>query len=398
MKNYIVPTLIATAAGITASTGVLNQWIPWITTTSGPIIKEEQTKVITENIKEYLKVSHLENDVTRAIETASPSVVSIITTKELDAYLADPFQSFSATQPKAVQLKQKSQKIKVGGGSGIISSKDGYIVTSKHVVSDMAAEYTVVTQDGDTYKVKAIRRDPMMDLAVLQIVDEKGNTPEDLTPANFVSLKSPVRVGQFVVAIGNAMTEYANSATFGIISAKNRALSEQAAQPQTAYIGLYQTDTPINPGNSGGPLLNMQGEIIGINTAISIQGTNIGFTMPLTKEFMQSSLASLTGGSISRPVLGITSIPLSTSAAKRMNLTKFAGIMVQTVESGSPAAQAGLLSGDVISEINGDAVLADMPLLYTLYTFKPDDTVTFLVFRSGEYKKVEVVLGAASGQ
>lgn len=395
MKQYIVPTLIAVAAGMIASTGVFNKRIPGLSNNATPVTKEEQIKVITENIEEYKKVSHLENDVTKAIETASPSVVSIIATKDLDAYLTDPFGFFlGLPQQRAATPKAKTQKIKVGWGSGIIGSKDGYVITNKHVVADIEAEYTVVTQDGDTYKVKQVRTDPMLDIAILQIIDEKGNVPENLVPAKFVSLHSPVRIGQFVVAIGNALTEYANSATFGIISAKNRTLDSQLQQPQAAYLGLYQTDTPINPGNSGGPLLNIQWEIIGMNTAIATEGDGIGFAMPLTKEFVQTSLASLTeSGSINRPYLGVQSISLSTSTAKRMNLTKFAGIILQSVDAGSPAAAAGLLSGDVITEINNETVLTDMPLLYSLYTRKATDTLNLLVYRNGEYKKIDVVLG-----
>jgi len=131
-----------------------------------------------------------------------------------------------------------------------------------------------------------------------------------------------------------------------------------------------------------------------MNTAIATEGDGIGFAMPLTKEFVQTSLASLTeSGSINRPYLGVQSISLSTSTAKRMNLTKFAGIILQSVDAGSPAAAAGLLSGDVITEINNETVLTDMPLLYSLYTRKATDTLNLLVYRNGEYKKIDVVLG-----
>ena len=115
--------------------------------------------------------------------------------------------------------------------------------------------------------VKKIWKDPMLDIAVLQVSDETGNLPTDLQPAKFISYKSPVNIGQFTIAIGNALTEYANSATFGIISAKNRTLDDQGLSAE--YIGLYQTDAPINAGNSGGPLLNTAGEVIGMNTAIA---------------------------------------------------------------------------------------------------------------------------------
>ncbi|MEI7477193.1 MAG: trypsin-like peptidase domain-containing protein [bacterium] len=182
-------------------------------------------------------------------------------------------------------------------------SKDGYIVTNKHVVEDATANYTIVTRDGDTYAVTNIWRDPTLDIAILKIVDKTGKTPAELQPASFVSLQSPVLVGQFVVAIGNAMAEYQNTSTFGIISAKNRNIDPEHLA-NNAYIGLYQTDTPINPGNSGGPLINTAGEILGLNTATA-DGAGISFVLPLSREFMQTTLTSLDNktNTIQRPFL-----------------------------------------------------------------------------------------------
>lgn len=395
MKNFVIATL--TSIIMTFATAMI---LPRLNlpfdTYSGDVVKDTSTKVIQERIEEYKKVSNVESDVTRAIETGGPSVVSIITTKELESYLTDPFTFFFWLRPEKTTkiTKTTTQKVKVGGGSGIIISKDGYIITNKHVISDTTAQYTVVTSDGDALNVKKVWLDPVLDIAVMQVTDNTGSLPTDLQPATFISYKSPVHIGQFTIAIGNALAEYSNTATFGIISAKNRSVDTQ--QTDTAYIGLYQTDAPINPWNSGGPLLNTAWEVIGMNTAVS-QGEWIGFALPLTNEFIQATLSSLQeDGTISRPYIWIQSKVLSKSAARNLNMTKFEWLYVQSSQTASPALRAGIGSGDVITEINGTAVQNDMPLLYTLYTYKPWDIISLLIYKNKEYKKIDVTLTALS--
>lgn len=398
MKHPI--TTVITTILISAATvlGVSTFWLPRINTQGTIITKDTKQQVIEERIEDYKKTSNLESDVSQAIEQTTPSVVSIIATKDLEFYLSDPISFFLGKRPQS-ELKKK-ETIKVWGGSGIIVSKDWYIVTNKHVVEDITAQYTVVDSEWETYNVQKIRRDPVLDIAILQIVDKDQKTPTELTPASFVSFQSPIRVWQFVIAIGNALSEYANSATFGIISAKNRTLTDQNTG---SYIGFYQTDSSINPGNSGGPLINTNGEVIGMNTAIA-QWEGIGFTLPLTREFIQSTLASVTTGTtttwwvIMRPYLGIESSMLSKATAKTLNISKFSGIFVHTVQPNSPAASAGLLSGDIITEINNQWVQGDMPILYTLYTYKAWDKISLLVYRDKDYKKIEVTLGSINNK
>jgi serine protease Do len=395
MKSYILPILLATAAGITASSGILNKWIPWLVTQSGTIVKEEQTKIIKENIEEYKKVSNLESDVTKAIEKVSPSIVRIIATKDLEAYIENPLW-FASRKPIlwVWSAWPKSGIFTVWWASGIITSKDGYIITNKHAVSDITAQYSVITADGTTYTVRSIWTDPLLDIAMLSIVDEKWRVPVDVIPASFASLYAPVRVGQFVVSIWNVHPEYPNSATFGIISAKNTVLNDQKTW---LYIGLYQTDSALREGNSWGPLVTIQWDIIGMNTAVSRDVEKLWFALPLTKEFIQSSLHSLSlSGSIIRPYLGIKSLSLSKARAKKMNLTKFDGVLISDIAPWSPAEKAGLLSGDVITKIQWDNVVSDMPFLYSLYSFSPWDTISFLVYRWSEYVKVDAILSSWS--
>lgn len=388
MKNILRTIIIAIIISVGSTWYISTFGVPFIPNYNGRIVKDTSTQVIQERIEEYKKTVNMESDITKAIDNAAPSVVSIISTKDLAYYMADPVNFFLGV-PQNASAKAKQQKIKTWGWSGIIISKDWYILTNKHVISDENAEYSVVTANGDTLTVKNIRRDPLLDIAILQVVGKDNTLPTDLQPANFISFNSPIRIGQFTVAIGNALAEYTNSATFGIISAKNRSLDLLG---DAAYIGLYQTDAPINPWNSGGPLINTAGEVIGMNTAMS-QGEGIWFALPLTKEFMQTSLTSLQdNGTIQRPYLGIQSSMLSKAAAKNLDMKKFEWVYIQSVQAGSPAALGGLLSGDVITEINGSSLPTDMPILYSLYTYKANEVLHMLVYRNKEYMKIDITL------
>lgn len=396
MKNILTTIIISIIMTVVVTQAITYFDLPIGRSFSGNIVKDSSIKVVQERIEEFKKISNLESDVSRAIENGAPSVVSIVTTKELDIFLADPFTFYNNPAPKVAQptttTKKTTQKIKVWGWSGIIISKDWYILTNKHVVADVEAEYTIVTINGDTLQVKNIRRDPVLDIAVLQVTNATWQLPTDLQPATFVSYKSPVKIGQFTIAIGNALSEFDNSATFGIISAKNRSLNW--LDPKTAYIGLYQTDTPINPGNSWWPLLNTAWEIIWMNTAMTQQDW-IWFALPLSQEFIQTTLLSLSLSgdySINRPFLGLETKLLTKAAATNLGMKKFEWVYVQTVLPWSPAAVAWIVSWDVITEINGSAVQTDMPLLYTLYTLKPNDPISFLVFRNKDYIRVEATL------
>lgn len=364
--------------------------LPFWQSYSGQIVKDTSTKVVQEKIEEFKKINNIESDVTKAIEIWSPSVVSIITSRDLSYYMNDAL--YYGPNTWTVVTKIKNQKIKTWWASWIIISKDWYIITNKHVVDDTTVEYTVITNDWDTLSVKNIRRDPLLDIAVLQVINTKWELPTDLQPAKFISYKSPVNVGQFTIAIWNALTEYSNSATFGIISAKNRSLSTQWVDD--IYIGLYQTDTPINPGNSGWPLLNTAWEVLGMNTALS-QWESIWFTLPLSSEFIETTLASLEADwTIARPYIGMQTKLLTKAAAKNLDMKKFEWVYIESVQLNSPAKLAWLLSGDVITEINNTTIQSDMPLLYTLYTFKPTDKLSLLVYRNKEYQKIEITLGS----
>ena len=203
-----------------------------------------------------------------SVEKVSPAVVSIVTTRNVRNLFGDVFEQ-------------------QGGGTGFIISTDGTILTNRHVVSDPRAEYTVITSDGKDYPAKVLATDPSptADLAIVKI---------EATGLPVVELGSSddLKIGQFVVAIGNALAEFQNTVTLGVVSAKDRHLTAAGVDGQERLEGLIQTDAAINPGNSGGPLINLKGQVVGINTAVSSDAQNIGFATPI--ELAESAIKSFT--------------------------------------------------------------------------------------------------------
>jgi serine protease Do len=252
-----------------------------------------------------------------------------------------------------------------GAGSGVIISKDGYVLTNNHVI-DGAKEVTVTLADHMEYKARIVGRDPKTDLAVLKIEGE-GNFP-----AATLGDSDNLQVGDWVIAIGNPFG-LNNTVTSGIVSAKGRVLG---AGP---YDNFIQTDASINPGNSGGPLFNMKGEVVGINTAIISQGQGIGFAIPVnTVKPLVPQLE--TKGSVTRGYLGVTIQTITPSLAKALNLKDQKGALVADVTANSPAAKAGIQRGDVIVAFNGKDVADnhDLPVLVASTPVGQQATVTVL--------------------
>lgn len=333
----------------------------------------------------------LQSQMINVVEQAGQSVVNIVISKNIEYYLHDPL-SFRS-RGKVIQKKEE-----VGGGSGIIISKDGLIITNKHVVQDPQAQYSIVLNNGNVYQASRIWMDPMIDLAVLQIVDQQGNKPTDLMPASFVDFHNEVRIGQFALAIGNALAEYQNSVSLGIISAKNRRLSEEKIKGNR-YIGLYQTDTSINPGNSGGPLIDIAGNVLWITTAINAIGEGIGFALPVNRQFIGSTIRSIQDaqakwyddGIIKRPFLGISYQDITHEIQKKL-WQDIQGVLVQQVIHETPAHQVGMQAGDIITKVNGQAITKQLPFLYHIYKFSPNEIVTLTTLRDQKTYQFEVKL------
>lgn len=271
-----------------------------------------------------------EDAVINVVEKSSPSVVSVV---KNDVYYDD----------KSGPVKEANS---IGTGF-IINGKDGIVLTNKHVVDDASSSYSIILNDGKTkYEVTQIARDPVNDFSILK-VDLEGATIKELTLANSDNIK----IGQSVVAIGNALGEFGNSVTKGIVSGLNRGIFASSG-----YFGdsefldnVIQTDAALNPGNSGGPLLNLQGEVIGINVAISQGAQNIGFSIPINT--IKASLDQFNkSGKIARPFLGVEYRLISKNIAKNRNLP--IGAFVENVVPNSPASKAGIRAGDIILKIN----------------------------------------------
>ena len=239
------------------------------------------------NNKSITKVSE-ESDIVSVVKEVSPAVVSIIVSKDLpkmEQYYSNPFggdnffDHFFGHNFFNFQIPQYRQngteKREIGGGTGFIISADGYVVTNKHVASDQEAEYTVLMNDENKYDARVVARDPATDLAVLKIEGKDF-------PIVKLGESSSLKVGQTVIAIGNALGEFRNTVSVGVISGLLRSITAGGVGFGSEQLsGVIQTDASINPGNSGGPLVDMEGKVVGINAAMVFGAENIGFVLPI---------------------------------------------------------------------------------------------------------------------
>lgn len=339
------------------------------------------------NETEKQTVVYEESAVIKAIEQALPSVVTVGISKTQstqDFFSIDPFNPFSPFK----RIPGSEKKIEQNIGSGFVISEDGLIVTNKHVVADTSASYKVLTNDDKKYDVIKISRDPLNDLAIIKI-EAKGLKPLQLGDS------SNLKLGQIVIAIGTPLGEFKNTVTSGIISGLGRGIT--AGSPFENYVerldNVIQTDAAINPGNSGGPLINSKGETIGVNTAVSQEGQNIGFAIPinviksLIKNFNEA------GGKIERPFLGIRYKMIDGQAAILNEVVEGAYI-IQVVEN-SPSEKAGLQEEDIITEFNGQKIKGDddQTLQKLIAQKKVGDRVKLKIWRSGQTTSKEVTLG-----
>ncbi|TSC96996.1 MAG: Protease Do, partial [Candidatus Berkelbacteria bacterium Licking1014_2] len=279
-----------------------------------------------------------------------------------------------------------------GAGTGFILTSDGLIITNKHVVSSEGAKYTVILNDGRSFPAEIKVRDPNNDFAILKI-DGKN------LPVMELGDSDKLQVGQWVIAIGNALGEFENTVTTGVLSAKNRnIITAGSGFSQEQLTGLLQTDAPINPGNSGGPLVNLKGQVIGINTAVA-DAQSIGFAIPINS--IKKSIASFQKtGKIVRPYLGVRYLTITQDIAKTANLPVDYGVLVYhgnqlgatAVANGSPADKAGIVENDIITEINGQRLDEKHPLPTVLAQFDPGQEIELTVIHKGETKKIKLTL------
>jgi len=318
------------------------------------------------------------NEDSAIIETVDkilPSVVSIVSSENVRNIFGRIFE----------------QK---GAGTGFVISQDGLIATNKHVVESDKADYQVFTYNGDSFDAEVVAKDPLADLAILRI------SAKDL-PVVELGNSDDVVLGQRVIAIGNALGEYQNSVTTGIISGIGRTITaiDQTGQ-QERLENVIQTDAAINPGNSGGPLVDLAGRVIGINTAIDSHGRLVGFAIPINS--VQSAIGSvLKNGEIIRPRLGVHYIPITKEFAALNNMDITQGALVArgavetelAVQPGGPADLAGIKEGDIIISVGNEEITEAKSLVAVLQKFKSGDSVQVKFIREGRERQVTVKLG-----
>jgi S1-C subfamily serine protease len=313
-----------------------------------------------------------------------------------EEFCKDPFfKQFLGSQcdVQSQPPKTRTEKQQVAAGSGFAISSDGLILTNKHVVNIDGASYTVITSDGKKYPAQVLAKDPLQDLAVVKI--DALNLP-----ALTVGDSSNLQIGQTVIAIGNALGQFSNSVSKGVISGLSRSITASEGGGQSEKLEeVIQTDAAINPGNSGGPLLNLSGQVIGVNTAIAQDAQNIGFAIPINQAKKDIAQVKATG-KISYPFLGVRYVIVTDEIKQKNNLTVNYGALVSrgsgtnevAVTSGSPAAKAGIKEGDIILEINGQKITQDNDVAKIIQLLNVGDSVALKVLSGGQEKTVGVVL------
>ena len=348
-----------------------------------------------EVVKEYIPQTSQEQKIIEAVDINSPAVVSIVISKDVPIlekyYETDPF-GFPIPQ-----YRQKGvQKQEIGGGTGFIVSEDGLVLTNKHVVLEEEAEYTVFAGQGKKFKAKVLAKDPFQDLAIMKI-------EQDQDPVSFPAVRlgdsESLKSGQTVVAIGFALGEFRNTVSVGVISGLGRRITASGGDFVETLEDVIQTDAAINKGNSGGPLLNLKGEVIGINTAIALEAQSIGFAIPINKA--KKAIEQVKErGEIVYPFLGIRYILITEEIQKERNLSVSQGALIVSGESGEPAVwpdsaaeKAGLKQGDIVLEFNGEKITLDNSLAKIIMKYNPGDEVSLKVMRSGKELDFKVILG-----
>ncbi len=338
---------------------------------------DDKQHFVSEFVNDGNSANFTEGSIAEVANRVSTSVVSIVTETKTKSY------SF---------FYGETESTGAAAGTGIIVSKDGYVITNKHVIEDATKIY-VVLDDGTVYKeVELLAADPLNDVAYLKI-----NNVDNLTPATLGDSKTIV-IGEQVIAIGNALGQYQNTVTSGIVSGTGRSLTatDSSYQNEETLTDMIQTDAAINSGNSGGPLVNAAGEVIGINTAVST-GNSIGFAIPISavKGMLKTILET---GKAKRAFAGVSYSEIDAAKAIENNLASTYGAYVLGVVKGSPAEQAGLKKEDIIIGVDNYKIGANSSLGTLLGEHTVGDTITLTVLRDGETITLDLTLAEYTEQ
>jgi serine protease Do len=350
----------------------------------------------TSGVQQQKVVLKSQGDVISSIaKNVGPSVVSVNVTAQAQSTNNSYSSIFGGG---ATQTEQSA-------GTGIILTSSGLIMTNRHVVPEGTTSVSVTLSDGTVYdNVKVVGRTSSsnsLDVAFLQISDTKGKS---LTPATIGS-SAGVKVGDPVVAIGNALGQFQNTVTSGIISGYGRSLQASASDGSSSenLDDLFQTDAAINEGNSGGPLVNLDGQVIGMNTALASDSQSIGFAIPI--DDLSGLIASVKStGKLQQPYLGVVYIPITSDVQSQYSLSVSQGAYVPTTDqasgedtviSGGPADKGGVQPGDIITKVDGTSINQNTSLTSLLDKHKVGDSVTLTIVRSGKTISKDVTLGTA---
>ncbi len=369
--------------------------------TTGFLFSSDQSAVTAKLIADREVDPHVvqlieeESATISVVNDVAPSVVSVVVKQprsELMRSTASPayVQFFhsgdSLTQEEAQEL------VEVSSGTGFFVSTDGLILTNSHVVDDPSATFFVVDNNGKEYSAKFIDADPFQDIAIL---DVEGTGFHAATLGD----SQNVRIGQTVIAIGNTLSEFRNTVTKGVVSGMDRRVTASTNNSAEVIEKAIQTDAAINPGNSGGPLINLFGEVIGVNTAVSSQGESIGFAIPIdqAKRAISDVIAS---GRIIRPWLGVRYVLVEPESAIESSISYDLGALIASgnqpgqvaVFADSPAQRAGLKEGDVIISINNKNLSHASALSERISEFHPGDVIKITYLRSGVIEETNLTL------
>ncbi|MEL7021369.1 MAG: Do family serine endopeptidase [Bacteroidota bacterium] len=386
MKNFLLVLFAAILGGAITLVGA--RWLedsPQTTETTGNVAPTQLVNY--NNTNSGIDLS--KTDFTTAAEQTLPVVVHIKSKSTVKSYPRTNgiprgfFDFFGDRSPLERQPREQQ-----GSGSGVIISADGYIATNNHVIAD-ADELTVTLNDKRSYNARVVGTDPSTDIALIKIDDT------DLPFINF-SNSDQLRVGQWVVAVGNPFN-LASTVTAGIVSAKGRSIN--ILEDQFPIESFIQTDAAVNPGNSGGALVNLEGELIGINTAIaSPTGTYAGYAFAVPSNIVAKVITDLKEyGIVQRGFIGAQILDMNAEVARKYNIDTQTGVYIDGFADNSAAQEAGLAEGDVIVAVNDNTINTSPELLEMIGRYRPGDNVRITVLRDGKQKSFDVTLRNKDG-
>lgn len=382
LANVLITIGLLTALGIITPF----QWV-----TGGQLLATPQAAVTTSTTSPAIS----DESIVEVVAQANPAVVSIVVTRDVPIieryYERGPYGYFI---PRERQQGTRPQE--VAGGSGFFVSADGLIVTNRHVVSDTQASYSALTSEGEQIELEVVGRDPFLDIAILRPIAADRTFPH----LQFGD-SDQLQPGQTVIAIGNALGEFRNSVSVGVVSGLSRSVIAGSARGVSEQLDeVIQTDTPINPGNSGGPLINAIGQVVGVNVAIAEASENISFALPsnAVAEVVESVKQR---GEIVRPFLGVRYVELTPQIARAQELPVDQGAYITDSANGSAitpdsaAERAGLEGGDIIVALNGEAITDENTLAQMIRESEVGELIELTAIRDGEEVMLEATLGRA---